>query len=127
MRTFAALLLAVLTLFVAGCGSDEAKFHGKWREFHNTKLKPQFGGSVEFLKDGTFVTGGKSTGKWSLVEKDRLKLEVTALGSQVAYMFTVSHFDSEMSLRIEKPNVVTMKVVKGDPAFMEDVVRLVRP
>ena len=60
---------------IVGCSKPEDQLIGKWRDIKD-------GSTAEFIKDGTVIvhqSGMTVTGRYSVLEKNRLKLEFEGL------------------------------------------------
>lgn len=91
-----------LTLLLVACGSVQEQIVGKWEgEFGPTKA------TLEFFKDGTILTTGfPISGKYSLLDEKRLKMEW--LG--VPLVFDIALKDDTLALSGNGVNLNLKKV-----------------
>ncbi|RXK81134.1 hypothetical protein EST62_12135 [Chlorobaculum sp. 24CR] len=78
-------ILILAAIFLAGCSKPtEEAIIGKWEE------EGKAGEFIEFFHDKTFlISTGKEqlSGKWTKVGEDRIKADITTLGTTVTMLF----------------------------------------
>ena len=95
------LLLLTAILFV-GCFADtKTDIIGKWKN-ETTKMELFKDGTVSINKNGTPMTG-----TYSVLEDDRLKMTITAMGMTMTQVAKIKLKDNSLSLTAEDNNKTT--------------------
>lgn len=86
--------LALLPLLLLSCSKLENKILGKWLDDNST--------GFEFYKDGTVIMYSPGellstlSGKYSLVDKETLKMEFTVYGTTTTHIYKVGVSGNEL-------------------------------
>jgi hypothetical protein len=100
MRAISAILVSIIIILSGvNCGDSKSKIIGKWEN----NSDPNKISILELLSDNTYVmslVGKKNStvsGKWTILDDKRLKLETTTLGTSLIMLGSINGDDLRIS------------------------------